>query len=97
MISLVDATTCRELRQIDVPGSEVWALAFSPDSKTLAATSGWETGQIHFYEVATGREIRKIDTPAIRTSALTFSPDGTKLFCGMADTSVLVWAVENKP
>ena len=72
-------------------------MAFSPDGRTLAATTGWETGQIHFYEVATGREVRTIDTPAIRTKALAFSPDGSKIICGMADTSVLVWDVLRKP
>ena len=96
-VVLVDAETCRETMQIEVDGSEVWALAFSPDGKTLAATSGWETGQIHLYEVATGNEIRVIDTPATRTPALTFSPDGSKLICGMADTSVLVWALQPRP
>ena len=67
------------------------------DGKTLAATSGWETGQIHLYEVATGREIRTINTPATRTPALAFSPDGSKLVCGMADTSILVWDLQATP
>ncbi len=96
-IVLVDGDNCREIRQIEVPNSEVWSLAFGSDSKTLAATSGWETGQIHLYEVATGKEFRTIETPAIRTPALTFTPDGSKLVCGMADTSVLVWNVEGTP
>ncbi len=96
-IVLVDSDTCHEKLQIEVAGSDVWALAFSPDGKTLAATSGWETGQIHLYEVATGREIRTINTPATRTPALAFSPDGSKLVCGMADTSVLVWDLQAKP
>ena len=48
-ISLVDADTCRERLKINVAGSAVWSMAFSPDGKTLAATSGWETGQIHLY------------------------------------------------
>ena len=96
-IVLVDSATCGEKTQVDVSGSDVWALAFSPDGKTLAATRGWETGQIHLYEVASGREVRAINTPAIRTPALTFSPDGSKLVCGMADTSVLVWDLEAKP
>ena len=96
-IVLVDADTCREKLQIDVAGSDIWALAFSPDGKTLAETSGWETGQIHLYEVATGREVRTINTPATRTPALAFSPDGSKLVCGMADTSVLVWDLQAKP
>jgi RNA polymerase sigma factor (sigma-70 family) len=96
-IVLLDANTCGENHQIDIAGSDVWALAFSPEGKTLAATSGWETGQIHLYEVASGQELRTIDTPAIRTPALTFSPDGSKLICGMADTSVLVWDLHAKP
>jgi RNA polymerase sigma factor (sigma-70 family) len=96
-IILLDSETIHEKLRIEVPGSMVWALAFSPDGKTLAATTGWETGQVHFYEVATGRELRTIDTPAIRTQALAFSPDGSKLVCGMADTSVLVWDVGGNP
>ncbi len=96
-IVLVDADTCREKHQININGSDVWALAFSPDGKTLAATTGWETGQIHLYDVATGQEFRTIDTPAIRTPVLTFTSDGTKLVCGMADTSVLIWDIGAKP
>ncbi len=38
-----------------------------------------------------------IETPAIRTPALTFTPDGSKLVCGMADTSVLAWDVAASP
>ena len=96
-VVLIDAETCREEHQIEVAGSDVWALAFSPDGKTLAATTGWETGQIHLYDVATGHEFRTIETPATRTPALAFSPDGSKLICGMADTSVLVWDLQAKP
>ena len=96
-ISLLAADTCCEQFKINVAGSDVWALAFSPDGKTLAATTGWETGQIHLYDVATGHEFRTIETPATRTPALAFSPDGSKLICGMADTSVLVWDLQAKP
>ncbi len=93
-IVLVGAGTSREIHRMEVAASDVWSLAFSPDSKTLAATTGWETGQIHLYEVATGKEFRTIETPAIRTPALTFTPDGSQLICGMADTSVPVWDLQ---
>jgi WD40 repeat protein len=96
-IFLLDSETVREIRRIAIEGSGVSGMAFSPDGKTLAATTGWETGQIHFYDFATGREVRTIDTPAIRTSALAFSPDGSKIVCGMFDTSVLVWDVQDQP
>ena len=97
VITLLDVETLEERHRIEVMGSEVWSLAFSPDSKTLAATTGWETGQIHLYDVATGKEFRTIATPAIRTPALTFTPDGSQLVCGMADTSALMWDLKATP
>ena len=96
-IVLVAADSGKPTLQIEVPNSEVWSVAFSPDGKTLAATTGWETGQIHLYEVATGKEFRTIETPAIRTPALTFTPDGSNLVCGMADTSILMWDLKAMP
>jgi len=95
-ISLLDSVTGVEKLQIAVPGSQVWALAFSPDGKTLAATAGWRQGQIHLYEAATGKETRTIASPPLRTSALAFTPDGASLVTGMADTSVLIWDVRSK-
>jgi WD40 repeat protein len=93
VISLVNAESGQELRQMMMEGSQPWALAFSPDGKTLAATSGWETGRIHFFDVASGRPIRTIDAPPLRSPALAYTPDGTRLVSGMADGSVLIWDV----
>ena len=92
-IFLLNGETGQEQFQIDVPDSSVWALAFSPDDKTIAWTTGWAEGQIHLYDLATHKETRTINTPAQRTSALAFTPDGSHLLSGMADTSVLVWEV----
>ncbi len=91
VIRLVDTTTGKEQHAMTVEGSEVWAMAFSPDGKTLAATSGWDAGQIHLYDVATGKETHTIDGPTFRSPALAFTPDGSRLVTGMADGSVLVW------
>ena len=63
-IRLLDTGTGKELCWIKVEGSKVWGLAFSPDGKTLAATTGWESGRIHLYDVASGKETRTIDAPA---------------------------------
>ena len=72
-------------------------LAFAPDGKTLAATTGWETGRIRFYDVASGKETRTIDTPSLRSPALAYTPDGSRLVSGMADGSILVWDVSPRP
>jgi WD40 repeat protein len=96
-IALLDGETGKEMLRMAIPGSEVWAMAFSPDGKILAATTGWETGRIHLYEVATGKEIRTIATPALRCPALAFTPDGKRLVTGMADASVLIWDLPSNP
>jgi WD40 repeat protein len=92
-IRFIEAGTGQELRRVELPGSQVWAMAFSPDGKILAATSGWETGEIHLYDVASGREARTIVSPPLRSPALAFTPDGSRLVSGMADGSILVWDV----
>jgi WD40 repeat protein len=59
-------------------------LAFSPDSKLLAAADHY--GGVHVVDVATGREIHRFQTlPDFRysqTSLLIFSPDGNLLAFG---------------
>jgi WD40 repeat protein len=93
-IILLDGETGKERLKIDVPGSEVRALAFAPDGKTLAATTAGKTDRIHLLDVATGKETRTIESPPLRSPALVFTPDGTRLITGMADGSVLVWGME---
>jgi WD40 repeat protein len=96
-IRLLEAETGREIQRMTVDGSEVWAMAFAPDGKTLAATSGWETGQIHFFDVPSGKENGTISSPPLHSPALAFTPDGTRLISGMADGSVLFWDLRARP
>lgn len=96
-IRTVEVETGRVLQRIRVEGSAAWTLAFSPDGKTLAVTSGWESGEIQLFDVATGRRIRAIASPPTRTPALAFTPDSTRLVTGMADGSALVWNLRPAP
>jgi WD40 repeat protein len=74
----------------------VGALAFSPDSRSLATGSGEpsRTGQIKLWEVATGRVIRDFgDAHSDSVLALEFSPDGQRLASGSADRFAKIWDV----
>ncbi len=93
-IVLLDGRTGRESVTIQVPGSDVWAMAFAPDGKTLAATTGWEVGRIRFYDVATGRQTGTIEGPPLQSPALAYTPDGRRLVSAMADGTILVWDVQ---
>jgi RNA polymerase sigma factor (sigma-70 family) len=58
---------------------EAQSLAFSPDRKLLAASSG--DGCIHLWDTATGREVRRVRTARgfASTPAIAFAPDGRRL------------------
>jgi WD40 repeat protein len=67
-----DLTSGEKLREIS--NGEYYTLAFSPDSRYLAAPGAGQA--ICVWEVATGKEHRKL---AHSGSSLTFSPDGRTL------------------
>jgi WD40 repeat protein len=69
----------------------VYALAFSPDGKTVAS-SGYDR-TIKLFEVATGREIMTLRDHSDTVYGLATSPDGKMLASGSADRAVKVWDV----
>ncbi|KAI0337299.1 WD40 repeat-like protein [Trametopsis cervina] len=73
--------------------SEVMALAFSPDGRTLA--SGTSNGTIRLWDVATGdlkNELLEGHTSAVISIAL--SPDGRILASGSSDHTIRIWAAD---
>jgi WD40 repeat protein len=68
----------------------VFALAFSPDGKTLASGSADST--VRLWDVATRRQIgRSLTAHAGTVFALAFSPDGKTLASGSRDNTVQFW------
>ena len=72
---------------------ETWALAFSPDSRTLA--SGGDDGQIRIWDTATGRERSTMSRHAALVTSLAFSRNGRTLASGSFDLirPVILWDV----
>jgi len=96
VVYLLDGLTGQEHHKILVKeASNIEAVAFSPDGKTLAVGRGWNDPDIHLYDVADGREVGTVATPpGTHTSfALAFTPDGKQLITGMSDTSIVIWNV----
>jgi len=77
-------------------GTGFSAIAFSPDSKTLAAASRFT--QIFLLDAATGRlvNVLKVTTGYIETRALAFSPDGKLLATGGDGGVINLWDLESK-
>src|SRR5262249_12446475 len=76
----------------------LYALAFSPDSKTLAsATGGWDdklqhaTGVIQLWDVATGKETAVLRGHDFMVYLVGFRPGGKTLVSGSGDGFVKQW------
>ena len=80
-VTLIEAATGKKRLKVPLPVNWiVQSLAFSPDSKTLAASGGPST---RLFDTATGEERLKIDRKAI---GLRFSPDGATLVGAVGGT-----------
>jgi len=94
-IRLWDVATCRPQGPPLPGGVTSWPqIAFSPDSKTLAAL-GQGAEKIQIWATETHQQLDPIPIKKPEVTRLAFSSDGTILTAGLAKEGILLWDVKN--
>jgi WD40 repeat protein len=91
-VRIWDARTGRPLPAATLnQGSQVTALAFSPDAALLGA--GCQDGSARLWDVATGKPLGPALVQRSRIVAVTFTPDGSAFLTTAADGATRSWPV----
>ena len=75
--------------QLKANAGAVWAVAYSPDGKTIA--SGNDDGTVKLWDPTTGRERCTLVGHTGKVRTLAFSPDGSVLATGDAAGTIRLW------
>lgn len=93
IISLWDANSGNELHQVKGHRGGVFSIAFSPDSKILAAGVGAIDSDVFLWDTGTGKELRHLQGHSKCIDSVAFSPDGARLASASDDGTIRIWEV----
>ena len=79
----------RSLKPHDLAVVTTNAVAFSPDSRTVAGAT--TDRLVKLWDVATGKDLNTLTGHAQRVTAVAFSPDGKLLASGSQDRTIRLW------
>ena len=91
---LWDLYTNTEPVELDAGGSSGGrSIAYSPDGRTLAYTSGKANLSIVLWDLANGRPRATLEGPAT-TLTMSFTPDARRLVTGHSNGNIALWDVD---
>ncbi|MFO0808342.1 MAG: protein kinase [Gemmataceae bacterium] len=89
VVRVYDAADGHAIAELIGHRAEVWAVAYSPDGRTIA--TGSEDHTVKVWDAATGLELLTLRGHSARVSSVAFSPDGTLLVSAAWDGTVRLW------
>jgi WD40 repeat protein len=93
-VELYETRTKSLLRTVARAGDLVYAAAFSPDGKRIAAASADHYG--YLVDAESGERIARLEGHVGPVLCVAFSPDGKTLATGSADRSIRLWDANGK-
>src|SRR5262245_54085708 len=92
-VKILNIETGEQLAAIQTGGGYVFALAFSPDGKQIAAGTNAKPDFITIWDAGTGQPVRGLKGHSDAVLSLAYSRDGSKLLSGSYDGTARLWDV----